>query len=218
MTVIKSYIWMLINNQVGDLAKEQIKYLKVAYRSTDHLIALINDMLNISRMDQGKLTFKCKEEKVIRSVSSAIAEYDLKAKEKKIYLERDFSKVPPDITAYYDEDRLKECVVNLVSNAIKFTKEGGATVTIEEDGDFVKIIVTDTGVGISEDDAKSLFKKFGKVENSYRKSEVTGGTGLGLYIVKIYAEAMGGQIGYTSQGDFKGSTFWLTVPKSLKIY
>jgi signal transduction histidine kinase len=126
--------------------------------------------------------------------------------------------VPQDQDAYYDEGKLKECVVNLVGNAVKFTKEGGVTIKVEDTGSHLKISVIDTGVGISDAEASKLFQKFGKGETSYSKIAESGGTGLGLYIVKIYAEAMGGQAGYTSGGDFKGSNFWITIPKYTQIH
>ena len=218
MTIIKSYLWMLQNDQVGKLNGEQRNYVDRTYHSAETMIAMINDMLNVSRMEQGKLTFNLKPGKIITSLEEALEGLDLKAKEKNIFLKVDISKVPLDLDAYYDDGRLKECVINLVGNAIKFTKEGGVTVSVDGSETHVKISVTDTGVGISESDVPKLFQKFGKGEGSYAKSEGTGGTGLGLYIVKIYIQAMGGQVGYSSAGDFKGSVFWITVPKHTQIH
>ncbi len=218
MTIIKSYLWMLQNNQIGSLNEQQDTYVDRAVHSTDQMIAMINDMLNISRMEQGKLTFNMQPGKIIPSIQDALTGFDLKAKEKNIYLKTDLTQVPQDQDAYYDEGKLKECVVNLLGNAIKFTKEGGVTLKVEDIGTYLKISVIDTGVGISQEEANKLFKKFGKGETSYSKIVESGGTGLGLYIIKIYIEAMGGQVGYTSAGDFKGSNFWITVPKHTLIH
>ena len=209
---------MLNTNQDGILNEKQAEYANKAYHSTETLISMVSDMLNVSRLEQGRLTFNCKAGKIVATVQEALKGFDIKAKEKNINLKFDISQIHTELDAFYDEEKLRGCIVNYLANAIKFTKEGGVTIKIETDTDFVKISVTDTGVGVSDKDRSKLFSKFGKGETSYNKIVESGGNGLGLYIVKIYVEAMGGQVGYNSDGDFKGSTFWLTVPKHTVLH
>jgi len=218
LTIIKSYLWMLLNDQKSPLGDQQKTYAERTAASTETMIAMVNDMLNISRLEQGKLNFNLKAGKIINSIQEGLTGFDLKAKEKNIGFKIDFSTLPLETDAYYDDDKFKECIVNLVGNAIKFTKEGEVKVNVENAGNYIKISIIDTGVGISPEDVPQLFQKFGKGQRSYEKSEITGGSGLGLYIVKIYIEAMGGEVGYSSPGDFKGSVFWITVPKFTQIH
>lgn len=218
LTVVKSYLWMLQNKMAEGLSEKQQGFIDVAYKGTEQMIALVNDMLNISRLEQGKLSFDMRSGKVVKSIREAISPLDLQVKEGNIYLKTELVGCDDSLDGYYDEGKFKECVVNLVGNAVKFTKEGGVTVRIENVEPNIKISVIDTGVGIAEEDVPKLFSKFGKGESSYKKIAKTGGTGLGLYIVKLFAEAMGGNIGYSSPGDFKGSIFWFTIPKHTVIH
>src|SRR3989339_201595 len=185
MTIIKSYLWMLRNGKAGDLNPKQQEYLLKTANSTERMINLINDMLNISRIEQGRMKFTVKRIDICKRVM-----------------------------VYTDEDKIKESIINLLGNALKFTKQGGITVSTEEEGNFVKVKVTDTGAGLSTEDQQRLFKKFGRLDNSYQTVAESGGTGLGLFIVKTYIEKMGGEVGVYSAGTNKGSTFWITISKT----
>lgn len=218
LTIIKGYLWMLQSKMVGELTGEQLRYVDVAFMSTEQMINMVNDMLNISRMEQGRLSFDIKPGKIIKAIKDSISPFDLEIKEKNIYLKLELNGCDDNTDAYYDEGKFKECIVNLVGNAVKFTKTGGVTVKVDQDKNQLKISVIDTGVGISDDEKSKLFSKFGKGETSYTKIAKTGGTGLGLYIVKIFIEAMGGKVGYESGGDFKGTIFWITIPNHTVLY
>ncbi|MBI2414589.1 PAS domain-containing sensor histidine kinase [candidate division WWE3 bacterium] len=212
LTIIKGYLWMVQSKSMGELNDEQVRYLDVAFNSTEQMISMVDDMLNISRMEQGRLSFNIKPGKIIKIIRDLLSPFDLQVQEKKIYLKLDLINCDDELDAYYDEGKFKECIINLVGNAVKFTKEGGVTVKVENTPENIKISVIDTGVGIAEEEIPKLYSKFGKGETSYKKIAKTGGTGLGLYIVKIFVEAMGGHVGYSSPGDFKGSIFWFTIP------
>lgn len=218
LTIIKGYLWMLQSNMAGPLNEEQAHYVDIAAQSTERMISMTNDMLNISRMEQGKLTFNFSTGKIFEAVKKIKETYDLIVKEQNIYLNVELVDCDENIEAYYDSDKLEECLINLIGNAIKFTKEGGVTVKVINESEKIRISIIDTGVGISKDEESKLFSKFGKIESSYTKVDKVGGTGLGLYIVKMFIEAMGGEIGYKSNGDFMGSEFWFTVPKGMQIY
>lgn len=109
---------------------------------------------------------------------------------------------------------MRDVIINLIDNAIKFTENGGVDINVETEIDKVIISIKDTGAGISKQDLPKLFHKFGRIDNSYTIASDTGGTGLGLYIAKLYVEGMGGKIWATSDGVGKGSTFWIHLPKS----
>ncbi len=213
MTVIKSYLWMLMNNESEKLSEKQIDYLSKTVNSTNDLINLINDMLNISRMEQGKITFEVKVAALVELINQAIEGLDLKAKEKNLYLKVNFEGIDTNTQVNVDVTKFKEVIINLVGNAIKFTKDGGVTVNITQEEDSIKVTIVDTGSGLAQEDSKKLFQKFGRAESSYTRVAESGGTGLGLYIVKLYTEAMGGSVGVFSEGPMKGSTFWIKLPK-----
>lgn len=211
MTIIKSYLWMLDNNKAGELNEKQKGYLKKTVTSTERMINLINDMLNISRVEQGRLTFKIKKMNIVPCLKDALTGFDLKAQEKGIGLEV-LIDVPDDTSVYSDEDKTKEIIINLVGNAVKFTKTGSVVVKLQNLTDVVKISVEDTGVGISPENIEKLFQKFERLDSSYTTVAESSGTGLGLYIVKMYVEALHGQVGVDSAGVGKGSIFWFTLP------
>lgn len=212
LTVIKSVLWLLQEElrPLGNLDANQ--YLDMASKSTEQMISMVNDMLNISRVEQGKLEFNIVPGKIVELVEDVVNSFIPQANEKNIYLKLDLVNCDKATEILYDEVKLKSCFLNLVNNAIKFTDKGGITVRIEKKETELKISVIDSGVGLSKDEISKLFTKFGRVENSYKKMAISGGTGLGLYAVKIFVEAMGGSVGCFSEGDYKGSTFWVVLP------
>ena len=214
MTIIKSYLWMLENAKAGELNQKQLEYLEKAVKSTENMINLINDMLNISRVEQGKLTFKIKKINISEDVRDSLVGFDLKASEKNLTLDVDMGGNGAGLEVYADADKVREVITNLVGNSLKFTKKGGVKVRVEDLRDCVKVSVEDTGVGISPENIQRLFQKFERLDSSYTTVAESAGTGLGLYIVKMYIENMGGQVGVDSEGIGKGSTFWFTLPKN----
>ncbi len=215
MSIIKSYLWMLQSGKGGSLTEKQQEYIEKAVRGTERMIALIGDMLSISRMEQGKIDFKHEQFDTKEFFTEIGEELNVKAKEKNLTLS--FQLADTIKTLFTDRQKLQEIIVNLVGNAIKFTEIGGIAVKLEpiSDNKFVKITITDTGVGIDPEEIGKLFHKFQRIDNSYKTVAESGGTGLGLYIVKLYVEKMGGEVGATSAGFGKGSTFWVTLPNQL---
>jgi signal transduction histidine kinase len=187
-------------------------YLQKALEGTQRMIALINDMLDISRFEQKKVTFDLRQINICEAVSDSITSFEVQAKEKGISIV--FDNKCTDLFVDADEIKLRDIMTNLIGNAIKFTKEGEIRVGVEDGQDFVKIWVKDSGSGIDPVDLDRLFHKFARIDNSYTIASDAGGTGLGLYIVKLYIEGMGGKTGAWSEGLTKGSTFWCTLPKN----
>lgn len=212
LTIIKSYLWRLASKGGATLDVDQKANINRIQSATERLINLVNDILNISRFEQGRLVFEISKYDAEDILKQAIAGLELKAQDNNIYLKLDTNAVK-GINVYVDKDKLIEIMFNLVGNAIKFTKKGGIIVQAEKtEDDFIKVSIIDTGVGIDKKDRSSLFRKFGRLDNSYTTVAESGGTGLGLFIVKMYVEHLGGKIGVFSEGIGKGSTFWFTLP------
>ncbi len=141
-------------------------------------------------------------------ISEVLSTLLLEAQSRRISL---VQKGTEEVAAKADADRLKEVLTNLVSNAVKYTPEGGkATVEVKKEGSFAKVLVSDNGIGIGEEEQKHLFEKFYRVSNE--KTEAVKGSGLGLFIAKQLVEKMGGEIGVISTVG-QGATFYFTLPR-----
>jgi len=211
MTIIKSYLWLLEEEKAGSLNPKQKDYIEKAINSTERMLSLINDMLSVSKLEQGKIDYKFEIFDVDKFISETLPEFEVKVKENRNKLV--FEHLPDSKMVLADQKRLKEVLYNLIGNSIKFTKNGTIKVKTLSNDKFVKISVIDTGKGISKDDLEKLFKKFGKLENSYETMAESSGTGLGLYITKQLIEGMGGKITVKSDGENKGAEFIFFLQK-----
>lgn len=215
MTAIKSYLWMAIAGKGGAITQKQKYYLDRAYSSTDRLIKLVNDMLNISRIESGRMTYDMEKVDLVQLINDVIADVKARSDELgvsiRLKVEDGKSKIENVLA---DADKIKEALFNLVGNSLKFTPKGGKiTVELEAKGTLVECLVSDTGAGISKEDMEKLFQKFGLLTGSYTINKTDQqGTGLGLYITKSIIEAHGGSISAYSPGVGKGATFSFTLP------
>lgn len=209
MTIIKNYLWMLQNKKGGDLSDKQSEYVNKALSGTDRMLKLIHDMLDVSKMEQGKLELHPVEINLYKMIGDITSDFKIRAEQKGIDMRTELDDNLPNIRA--DEDKLREVIINLVGNSFKFTDQGYVSVRAKVDGNFVKVSIVDTGKGIDVEDIPKLFNKFGRLDNSFVTVAESGGTGLGLYIVKSIIETMGGKVGVFSEGVKKGSTFWFTL-------
>lgn len=210
LTIIKSYLWMLANNKAGELNDKQKGYLDKTISGTDRMLSLVNDYLNVARIEQGRITLNIELVDYASYVQDIYDELKVKTDEKNLHLAIESQENMPKV--YIDKVRLREVVVNLVSNATKFTNDGTITVKAESTSpEEIMVKVIDTGKGIKSEDIAKLFTKFGRIENALTTGDKAGGTGLGLYIVKSLIEKMGGKSGVESEGLGKGSTFWFTL-------
>lgn len=211
MTVIRSYAWMALHKSDTQLSEKLEKYLVRILMSTERLINLVSDMLNVSRIEAGRIEINPESVDLISLARDIVDEaYQSKAPEKNIQIILLEEKIPK---VFADPEKLREVFLNLLGNAVKFTFSGG-TITIKffTDGQTVETSIKDTGVGISKEDLGRLFTKFGKLESSYVALSSSGGTGLGLYISKSLIELMHGKIRATSEGLNKGATFTFSLP------
>ncbi len=191
-----------------NLSEKQQEYLSAIKTSGDALIVLINDILDLAKVDAGKMTFEKTPFKLASSISAMLHLFETKINEKNLELIRSYDTSIPDVLVG-DPVRLHQIVMNLVSNAVKFTSEGTITVSVKkisEDDNKVTILfaIADTGIGIDESRIDSIFENFQQATSG--TSRIYGGTGLGLAIVKQLVEPQGGKISVTSKVG-KGSTF-----------
>lgn len=195
-----------------ELSSKQQEYITAIKTSGDALIVLINDILDLAKVDAGKMTFEETPFKMAKSISAMLHLFEPKIQEKNLTLIKSYDhKIPKVLLG--DPVRLHQIIMNLVSNAVKFTKKGKITVSanlLKEDEEKVTIafMVTDTGIGIGKDKMSGIFENFQQA--SSETSRLFGGTGLGLAIVKQLVEAQGGHVTVNSTIG-KGSAFCFTL-------
>jgi signal transduction histidine kinase len=207
LAAIEGYLSMVLDEGLGKVDPKAKEYLNRAYDSSKRLAELILDLLNVSRIEQGRLKMKFTKTNFASLVDSVIKELQLKADTKKLYLKLEASKTELPET-FCDPDRIREVFVNLIGNSIKFTDKGGITIKLSKPDDHIRAEVVDTGRGIAEADQKLLFQKFSQVKREIDEHQ---GTGLGLYISKNFVELHKGSIGVTSEQG-KGATFFFEIP------
>ena len=210
MTAIRSYAWMALNRSDIPLTEKLKRYLSRTLVSTERLISLVNDMLNVSRIESGHIEISPKPFDIVALVKDIMEEVKVKADEKKLQLISLEQNTP---AVFADADKVHEILLNLLGNALKFSYPGGTiTVSFFTDGQMVDVSVKDSGCGITKEDLSKLFHKFSRLDNSYTSVSTSGGTGLGLYISKSLVELMHGKIWVSSEGLDKGSTFSFSLP------
>ncbi len=208
LTSIKGYVDLILDGDAGEINEIQQEFLGIVKENSDRLVELINDMLDISRIESGRIHFKVQPIAVDDVVQGAVDTF------KAVLSQTGRSvkvRVPDDLPPVAaDPDRVGQVLINYLSNALKYSPNGGqVAVTAKREGDFVRIGVRDHGLGISREDQKRLFTKFYRVDSALTRD--IGGTGLGLSICKSIIELLGGEIGVRSRAG-EGSTFWFTLP------
>lgn len=214
LTSIKGNSSMILNyySAILNEHKDLGEMMADIHESSDRLISIVNDFLDLSRLEQGKVVFKPEAFSIEEIVESVAYEMKSIVTEKGIFLRFDglvLGKLPK---IWADKNRTKQIVYNLVGNAMKFTESGGVTISAAANGDLIKVIVSDTGKGISANAQQLLFHKFQQAGNSILTRDNTHGTGLGLYISKMLAEKMGGAVALDNSEVGKGSSFSFSLP------
>jgi len=231
LTSIKNSLDIMISGKTGEITKTQDNFLNIAKRNVDRLSGIINDLLDLSKIEAGKMEFRFMPLNIAEPVEFVKSTFDNLAEKKNIKL---IMKMAHDLPLVYgDITRIEQVLTNLISNAVKFTPENGEIVISAQKinanllntkifdkfspagkksslkGDYVKISVHDTGIGIKEEDIPKVFDKFQQIESSL--SREVGGTGLGLPIAKQLIEAHRGEIWLESEFQ-KGSKFSFILP------
>ncbi len=208
LTSIKGYVDLILDGDAGEINEIQREFLGIVKENSDRLVELINEMLDISRIESGRVHLKVEPLNMADSITGAVDTFRavLAQTGRTITL-----KVPdtlPVVAA--DRDRVGQVLINLISNALKYSPGGGdVLVEAKRENGFVSVLVTDHGLGISREDQKRLFTKFYRVDTAMTRE--IGGTGLGLSICKSIIELLGGEIGVKSKIG-QGSTFWFSLP------
>ena len=212
LTSIKGYTDLLLSRAAGEMTELQHEFLGIIQTSTTRLANLINDILDISRIESGRIEIKQEPVDYRKIVADVLLLMRAPADERQIVLEADIPESMPPVCG--DADKVTQVLTNLVGNALKYTPPGGrVSITLEIAGDAsVTTCVADTGIGISPDDQKKLFQKFFRADNSSTRE--AGGTGLGLVIAKTIVELMGGAIWVDSEAG-RGSRFYFTLPLTM---
>jgi len=206
---VQGFVDLLIQGHMGRLNSEQKKYLGYAQEGVQQLVAIVEDILFLTRSDVGQFEIKPRKSNFRDLARQAISGLELQARKAGVILRKDIASPMPDL--YSDPQRIKQVLDNLLINAIKFTPPGG-TVTLcarPYNERFALISVSDTGYGITEGDRPHIFERFYQSEN-HQQSRI-GGYGLGLAIAKLIVEQHGGVINFETELD-RGTTFFFTVP------
>jgi len=192
----------------GDLNEKQEEYVNYVLESSQHLLSLINDILDLSKIEVGKLEIELGEVCTRDLLTNSLTMIKEKALKQGIELSLKHENGIPDI--YADERKVKQVVFNLLSNAVKFTPDGGkAGIEAFKEDEHIRVAVWDTGIGIKEKDKGKLFKEFQQLDSSAAKRYH--GTGLGLALSKRLVELHHGRIWVESEAG-KGSRFSFTLP------
>jgi len=208
MTAIKGYTDLLYAGAAGTINPEQKRFLSTIKSNTDRLTALINDLLDISRMETGRVRFEPRLLQLGEVIADVVNVLAAQAEAKSLNLTYEVAAGLPEVMG--DQDRLHQVLTNLIGNAIYYTPEGGEielrAYPVEE---AVRVDVRDTGIGIAPEDMGHIFERFYRADHPLVQE--TRGTGLGLSIVKMFVEMHGGRIWVESEPE-KGSTFTFILP------
>lgn len=206
VTAIKGYSSLILENSYGEVPQSIRDPIEKIFISSERLAVMINDFLNISKIEQGTMTYNFSSVDLGKMLRELIDEFHAAAGKKKI----DLTLSIPENESFHvtaDEGKIRQILSNLIDNAIKYTPMGKVHVSIEHSPDRTKVIVkvTDSGIGLSHEDIQHLFGKFAR--GAHGQKVFTDGSGLGLYVAKKMLEAHKGKIWVDSPGVGKGSTF-----------
>jgi signal transduction histidine kinase len=211
----------LVMDGMADNPEEEQEFLLEAFRSAEHLLDIINDVLDLAKIEAGKMQIDCGPVNLNELLRDVERLQGPSAKQKRLTLEVQLPPTLDEVVVFGNYQRLKQVLINLVGNAVKFTHDGGVTISTElvrkhvyiHQQNFpgmVMVRVADTGIGVSLDKQDRLFQSFSQIDGSLTRRY--GGTGLGLAISQRLVEAMGGEVNFYSMGEGLGSTVTFTVP------
>lgn len=212
LTAIKGYSSMMLDGDYGEFPVKAKGAVRTIMTSSQNLINIVGEFLDISRIEQGKMAYN----KEIFDIGELVKETldEIMPNIKKAGLEIE-TKIPENFSAKtnLDKGKTKQIISNLIDNAIKYTPKGGIGISLENHGHKTIVKIKDTGIGIEEKDLDKLFTKFTRTKDAFKTNVF--GTGLGLYVAKKMMEAQGGNIHVESEGLGKGSTFIIEIPRTL---
>lgn len=217
LSALKWSLDLLRSKRLGDINDKEMEYLDIINESGNKMIKLVNDLLNVSRIEQGRLLMQMKAFSTEDLIEDIVKELRMLAESCNVEIKFKRNKEIPSV--YADPDKIRMVVLNLIDNAIKYSKKGEGWVKIQtekylKDKKMILVTVTDNGLGIPDILKKQVFGKFFRGENLVRQK--VEGTGLGLFIAKGIIKMSGGDMGFESEVN-KGSMFWFTLPIANKV-
>jgi signal transduction histidine kinase len=204
---------MLLDGSYGKLSSTVKDALEKVYISNERLIGLIESLLDISHLEEGKVEFNFVKIGLNEIAKKAVDGLALQAQNKKLYL-KFLPWKKAKLIVWADESKVTEAISNLIDNALKYTRKGGVSVKVQKVNGVARVSVSDTGIGLKKDEIGNLFQKFVRAGRGNKMSTV--GTGLGLYVVRKMVEAHKGKIRAESAGESRGSTFIIELPLDMK--
>lgn len=212
LTAIKGYSSMMLDGDYGEFPIKARNAVRTIMTSSQNLINIVGDFLDISRIEQGRMAYNKEIFEIGELVKEALDEIMPNIKKAGLEIK---TKIPENFSAKttLDKGKMKQIISNLIDNAIKYTPKGSINISLENQGQKTIIKIKDTGIGIEEKDIDKLFTKFTRTKDAFKTNVL--GTGLGLYIAKKMMEAQGGNIHVESDGLGKGSMFIIEIPRTL---
>jgi signal transduction histidine kinase len=201
------YASLMLDRIYGDLTPRQEEGLNRIQGAAQHLLALINDILDLAKIEAGRMPLHL-DDVTLSDIMTEISQ-QIEPMVKKKALTLNIEMPSRDLTLHTDRTKVKQILLNLLSNAVKFTHHGGIWVTISKDEEDLRFDVRDTGIGIRESDLDSIWEDFRQVDQS--RTREFGGTGLGLSITRKLVDALGGHV-FAESVYGKGSTFTVVLP------
>jgi signal transduction histidine kinase len=207
LNAILGYEQLLEAGISGPVTEQQLAQLKRIHRSARHLLTLVDDVLTLGRADAALMVHATESVSIPELVASALEMVEEEAREKGLLLR---TPPVPAVTLDTDAGRLRQILINLLANAVKFTEAGTVTVTVDVDEHLVAFVVSDTGIGLEPDQLERAFEPFWQAEQTVTRTR--GGAGLGLSVSRQLARILGGDVNVESEPG-RGSTFTLTIPR-----
>ncbi len=202
---------ILLNNFKDQIGEKALEFLEMIYRGSQRLIQLIENLLDVSRLESSKLSLRLQKENLVDIINECCNDLKYWADKREIDIN---IKLPKEIIIKIDKIRIEQVIINLLSNAIKFTPpKGNIYINLKVHDQWVDLSIRDTGIGLTKKERSLLFQKFGKIKRDSKGLDVEG-SGLGLYISKEIVELHNGRILVESSGRDNGSTFTIRIPKS----
>ena len=210
LTAIKGYASLVLDGSYGKISPGVKEAIDKVFQSSQSLVLMVEDFLNISRIEQGKMKYEMESYDLQDLAQKVVAEQEQNVKRVGLILDYSTDKQPPYLVTI-DINKIRQVITNLIDNAIKYTPKGSIFVRLYKKSAGRKIIlsVSDTGIGINKETIPYLFSKFSRAENANKVNVI--GTGLGLYIVKEIVEGHGGKVWVESDGTGKGSSFFVEL-------
>lgn len=211
ISIIKGNAELLLGLPSKKLSDSEVKIkLEAIEKNSTRLLKIANDFLGLTVLEEKRPYFKNTRFDVVKITNEIVSDFKEKAAEKDLYIKVSTPPEPlPEVIA--DQDRTKEVIINILANSLQYTEKGGIALSFERSGDFIKVSVSDTGIGIKSDEQKKLFQKFHTVGDRFMHSKEYG-SGMGLYISKLLMESMGGTIELEHSSLEVGSVFAILIP------